>query len=247
MSINKPYYRIYRPLLNKAMKPSDFYFEDERYANDRSMLCRSYKILENDLKVLFEYVEPCDNNLHTTSFRLYELLLRSCTELETNCKRILEANGYNLGSCPSMSDYCKVEYATKLSEYEAVLDYWRPNRRVLKPFENWSTSQSLSWYQAYNQVKHDRQVNFEKACLDNVINAVAGVLIILNSQFDFLTLTPYQANTFYFQVEGEVGGITFAESLFEINKPEWADFNKYDFDWSNLKHSQDSFQQFNFQ
>ncbi len=248
MNIDKPYYRIYRPLLKKKMTPDDFYFEDERYANDRLMLCRAYKILENDLKELFNYVEPCCENLNTFSLRLYELLLRACTEFETNCKRILEDNGYVFGTNnPDIRDYCKVNQATRLSEYEVEIDYWRPNSKVFKPFADWSNGHSLEWYSAYNHVKHDRQNKFDNACLKNVINAVAGVLIILYSQFDFLTLTPYQANKFYFQFEGEDGGITLAESLFEINKPIWSDSKKYDFDWSRLKYSQEPFQQFNFQ
>lgn len=83
MKLNQPFYRIARP--DAFIE----YCEDERYANDRSMLCRSYKILENDLKKVFEYIEPCDDNLSTYSHRLYELLLRACTELKLIVKEYL--------------------------------------------------------------------------------------------------------------------------------------------------------------
>jgi hypothetical protein len=33
-----------------------------------------------------DYVEPADQNLNTYSFRIHELLMRACIEVEANCK-----------------------------------------------------------------------------------------------------------------------------------------------------------------
>lgn len=51
MVFTQPFYRIGRPML-KNSSSSCKYVLDNRYADDRSMLCRSYKILESDLKRL---------------------------------------------------------------------------------------------------------------------------------------------------------------------------------------------------
>lgn len=241
MKLNQPYYRIARP--DAFIE----YCEDERYANDRSMLCRSYKMLENDLKKVFEFIEPCDDNLNAYSHRLYELLLRACTEFETNSKRILESNGYVFNGNPNITDYFKINKATKLSEYEVYLDYWRPNRKLVKPFDNWNNGQhSLRWYQSYNLVKHDRQANFACASFENVINSVAAVLVILYAQFDFLTITPYQANKIYLTTtDGDM--VTIAETIFEVVKPKsWSEEEKYQFDWSQLKTNENPFRKYNF-
>ena len=89
MGLQKPYYRIMRPLGGSLFCE---YIYDKRYATDRSGLCRAYQILENDLKTIFEFIEPNDDNCKSYSHRTYELFLRSATEFETNCKRILTAN-----------------------------------------------------------------------------------------------------------------------------------------------------------
>lgn len=224
--------------------PFGKYVLDNRYANDRSMLCRSYKILESDLKVIFEYVEPSEDNESVYSHRIYELLLRSATEFETNCKRILDANGYTKNGNFDIKDYYKIEKATKLSEYEISLDIWCPERKIIKPFEQWKAGHSLSWYQAYNAAKHDRQNNFGQANLVNLIEAVAGVYAILFAQFGVYSFNPYQQINMV--EDNDYGTIFSGESIFSINSSSWADDEKYDFDWDTLKLQPNPFGVYNF-
>jgi hypothetical protein len=62
---------------------------------------------------------------------------------------------------------------------------------ILKPFEPWKSVRGLPspgglglpWYQAYNASKHDRQDEFKKANFDNLVMAVAGLLVLISSQF----------------------------------------------------------------
>ena len=64
MAINQPYYRIARPMV--SVNPYGKYMLDNSYANDRSMLCRSYRILEDDLKVIFGG-HPCQTSVPDTT------------------------------------------------------------------------------------------------------------------------------------------------------------------------------------
>lgn len=89
MKIQKPYYRIMRPGSVFISR----YVLDPRYASNRKQLGRVYLNLENKLNKILDYVEPDERNLKTFSIELYTLLLRACTEVETNCKLILSANG----------------------------------------------------------------------------------------------------------------------------------------------------------
>jgi hypothetical protein len=41
----------------------------------------------------------------------------------------------------------------------------------------------LVWYDAYNASKHDRHSSFRSATLNNLIDAVCGLLVILSAQF----------------------------------------------------------------
>ena len=242
MRIDRPFYRIIRPGVFVE------YCEDRRYAEDRIMLCRAFKLLEDDLKRLFEYVEPCDENFNTYSHRIYELLLKASTEFETNAKQILKSNGYNFsGRNLNITDYFKINAATKLSEYEVFLDFWRPTRKVIMPFSEWNgQNQSLSWYQGYNKVKHDRQYNFCEASLQNVIKAIAGVLVILYAQFDFHALTVYSLGSPIF-TDNDGFGTPIVESMFGIKRPNsWTEEEKYSFEWNSLKNEQYPFQTYSF-
>ena len=87
MGISKPFYRIARP---KAYIPD--YAVDPRYAKDRLQLSRAYVNIEKELRNIFNYIEPDEDNRNAFSFELYSLLLRACTEVELNCKQIMEAN-----------------------------------------------------------------------------------------------------------------------------------------------------------
>lgn len=242
MSINQPYYRIMRPMVKR--NPFCKYVLDQRFADDRNMLCHSYKILENDLKKLFEYVDPSNNNLSTYSHRTYELLLRAATEFETNCKRILEKNGYNRSGSLNITDYYKINQATRLAEYEVYIEIWRPGRKLIKPFDEWNNSHSLTWYQDYNQVKHNRHVEFERASLENLLLAIAGVYCILFAQFGAYSFNAYQQIN---MIEDNDDGSIFAnESIFSLKPASWSNQDKYDFDWDSLKTTANPFVRFNF-
>lgn len=243
MAIIQPFYRIVRPMLQNNSGICN-YVLDSRYANDRSMLCRSYKILESDLKILFEYVEPNDDNLVTYSHRTYELLLRAATEFESNCKRILDTNGYTKAGNLNIIDYYKINIATKLSEYNICINIWGPQRKVIMPFHQWQTSHSLSWYQAYNDAKHDRQTNFRQANINNLINAIAGVYTILYAQFGPYSFNPYQQINMV--EDDDYGALYSGESIFSIIPPTWTDDEKYDFNWDTLKGQTNPFTTFAF-
>ena len=112
MSISRPFFRIARP---KAYIPS--YVTDPRYASDRRQLGRAYLNIEKDLRNIFDYIEPDEGNLSVFSFELYSLLLRACTEVELNCKLIMEANGATpQGRFFTMADYKKLEKSSLLSK-----------------------------------------------------------------------------------------------------------------------------------
>ena len=49
----------------------------------------AFELLQADFRRLGEYVELNDANLSTFSHRLYELLVRTCTEFESLCKELL--------------------------------------------------------------------------------------------------------------------------------------------------------------
>ena len=170
MSLPKPYHRNWR-----AIKPganSGFsswaYIIDKEYAQSPTHYVRAYEIIQADLERLFEYIEPSPESLQTFSYRIHELLMRTCIELEANFKAILTENIYTpqrdrFGNpIYNTSAYKKVDVTHHLSSYEVSLPAWNGPPRIIKPFADWRRSQGLSWYQAYNASKHDRHDEFKR-------------------------------------------------------------------------------------
>lgn len=199
-NLSKPYHRIWRPLKNFnetdallpiSMKKSpgltNDYLKDDIFANPKEIksLINSAHLIIRDIYEIFNYIEPDDCNLNVFSHRLYELLLRICTEFESNCKSILLANGYlKCNDKSTIKDYFKIESAAKLSGYKVKFERWNQNREFI-PFNSWVNKdkyEPLKWYQSYNEVKHNRFEKFEKANLSNVMEALAGLISILHAQ-----------------------------------------------------------------
>ena len=55
---------------------------------------RAFLLIQKDLLELFDYVEPADQNLDCYSYRIHELHMRACIEVEAHCKAILSENNY---------------------------------------------------------------------------------------------------------------------------------------------------------
>jgi hypothetical protein len=184
--------------------------------------------LESDLIKVFEYVEPCTDNSLTYSFRLYEILLRAATEFESNCKAVLTTNGYEKNGSFNIIDYFKLESAMKLSEYELRLSNWGPEPLLIRPMMQWSTSHTLDWYKAYNNVKHNRSSQFQSASLLHAVKAVGSVLCLLYAQFAFLSFSENEEVAMLSCDEEGFEG--HGDSIFSLKHPiSWSDEEKYGF------------------
>jgi hypothetical protein len=135
MGVNKPYYRTARQFADGFYSTSgrSRYIYHSAYADEPSNYIRAFLLIQKDLQTLFEYIEPSDQNLATYSFRTYELLLRTCTEIEANFKAILRANTYSQPArkwniehyvriershtCPTMPLRCRTGPAMAAPEY----------------------------------------------------------------------------------------------------------------------------------
>jgi hypothetical protein len=254
--LTQPYRRLIRPFVLGPRVEPDYlgasstksYVSDSRNARDRIDFVRAYRLLEDDLIDIFDYVEPAEANLPTYSHRTYQLLLRACTEFEANAKAVLNANSYHKSSNLNVKDYHKLEAACRLSEYAVMTPVWAGARRVFEPFEAWRNRSGytpLSWYQAYNDSKHNRTASFPVANFRNVLDAVAGVFILLFAQFYILAFDPYRPVGMTH--EDDDGFLSHSTPLFHIRLPSgWTDAEKYDFDWQQLKSHAQPFQSYPF-
>lgn len=244
MSLAKPYYRTYRPNLQESF---NLYMHDARYIEHPSGLLASIQVLYKDFERLFEYVEPNDDNKSSYSLRTYELLIRTCIEVEAQFKCVMYANGYDDPRC--MHDYFKVNSTHHLSDYEVLIPIWAGQDNLRKPFDSWGEPDysQLTWYKAYNDVKHNRERNFPLASLYNTTDALCGLLVLLAAQFH----DDHFADTQIGRVLGDFpltdGYSSTIGTPFRIKFPNnWTEDEKYDFKWKDIKDHPDSYQSLSF-
>lgn len=246
MSFIKPFHRNYRPVKKGQNSGySDWaYIVDHNYSQNPEYYTRAFSIIQQDIIKLFEFIEPADINNSTYSFRIHELLTRICIEIEANFKAILRENIFNpvdkYGKPKNeknwnINDFKIVNKTHHLDNYSIQLPFWKGKTNIRKPFSEWKNNNGLKWYQAYNESKHDRVHNFDKANFENLIDAYAGLCTILSSQFRGEEFKPggksLGVNTdCYFG-----GGFGLGGFLIVDFPDDWKDEELYDFDWSKLK------------
>lgn len=139
-------------------------------------------VLVEQLERIFRTVHPVPSNFGVFGHDIRNLLILAATEVEAHCKGVLVANG---ARGKSTEDYVKLLPAMKLDDYDIEMPHY-PWIGPFRPFRGWianPSTKSLKWYDAYNAVKHDRETAFERATLENALQAVCAVAIMLVAQF----------------------------------------------------------------
>lgn len=232
MAINKPYPKIYRHGPTATLGP----FSEDINTKIGINNIASYELLKTDLKQIFEFIEPCEQNKHAYSHRLFAILLRACTEVESLCKQIFAANGKSARNIIRFSD---LEGAMKLSSYEIKsYGFMYPNFFPFKSFQSTTIRENRSpnWYKAYNNAKHNRSIGFANASLQNVIEAVGGVYTLLVAMYGLGFDHTLKMSWHHFQM---VDTPTFFRA---IDYPSWDADEKYDYNWEILKMEEERFQ-----
>jgi hypothetical protein len=255
MAINKPYKRTYRPFVDGTYNKNGNweYVTDPRFAKSPEHYVRAYLLILKDLLDLLDYIEPADINGTCYSYRIHALLIRTCIEVEANCKAILTENNYiklNSNGQPidmNMKDYKKINNTHLLSSYKVKIPYWSGNNDVRAPFMAWSSGNSPSWYQAYNITKHDRQSEFINASFDCLLDACCGLLVVLSAQFGTWDFSPGNISL---SLDCPDNGMEYGiGGYFHIKFPDphdWSQNVLYDFNWENLKSETEPFQTINY-
>ena len=251
MPVPKPYRRTCRPFKDGQypVRPKVSYIAHSEFAKAPKQYIHAFELIQKDLLELFDYVEPADRNRDCHSLRIVELLLRTCVEVEANCKAILRENAYGRKKNNwTMEDYKKLNRTHRLSSYQVKFPVWHGAQNVCTPFLAWSSGKGSDWYNAYNQTKHDRHAQFEQANFGNLLDAVAGLVALIASQFhthDFsLRPTDFSDDIDQQYLAEQLGDFSVAiGGYFGVKFPnDWPVEQRYSFDWDRLKTEADPFQ-----
>ncbi len=173
--------------ISGVWRPSLYYYEDSFQAlnvSDTEMRLseQALRILIEKLDELLLYIEPDANGLNSHSHKTRELLILASTEVENYWKYYMDISSAvpQNGRTFTTNDYVRLLPKLHLDEFEFNLKSY-PHLPAINPFLGWSNSQpsqSLTWYDAYNKTKHDRDSHFDKSTLSNAISSVIACLVL---------------------------------------------------------------------
>lgn len=244
MGVDFPYYRTYRMFSDGDYESGSRaqYTGHPSFASSPENYIRAAKLIIADLEHLFEYIEPSDVNLSTYSYRIHELHVRTCIEIEANFKAILLENDYvkKNGNYLNFKDYAIIEKTHFLSSYKAIFPYWTGEKAVRSPFKNFSSENLPTWFKSYNQIKHDRMEQFIQSNLENLTDAISALAIVLAAQFGSnsfqkgpVLLALYSTDNY------EASPMGYIRIEFPSSIPEQ---ERYCFDWNAIREMPNPFQ-----
>jgi hypothetical protein len=133
--------------------------------------------LEKDLLRYSRYVEFAADNFRTYSLEFGRLLLAAGSEVDVACKELCRLVD------PEHEPRTIQDFASILLKPFPVIESEVVQARrydlSFEPWKGWTQEESPPWWKAYNQVKHDRLQSSRDGNLGNVLNAVAGLGVIM--------------------------------------------------------------------
>ncbi len=254
--VKKPYFLTVRQFADEEYSEGGRwqYIRHPSYSNKPSNYIRSYLLLQKDLIDLFNYIEPSDTNLTTYSYRIQELLLRTCVEIEANFKAILAANKYSKSGRLDITDFAKVNASHFLSDYLVKLPFWSENliTAIRQPFKDWGSPPDtskpwrLTWYDAYNKSKHDKANSLHHASLENLIDAFCGLVALVTAQYMFEDFGP-QPDLLAINSGYNDGFDSAVGDYFRVALPRMIpEDERYGFDWQAISSTSSPFVKFDY-
>jgi hypothetical protein len=178
--------------------------QSSRSLNERANSTGQLHALVGQLEDICRVIHPRNRNLAAYGHEIRNVLILACTEVEAHCKRILKFNGKK-GS--NIHQYAVVAAPMKLDKFSVSFPFY-PWLNPIRPFENWnSDNKTLTWYSAYNAVKHNREAEFSKGTLLCAFQAVSACFVLLCAQYGW-----------GFAYKGEMAERAFLKL---IDVPEW--------------------------
>jgi hypothetical protein len=155
--------------------------EADNMANARGQLTALMRQLDR----ICQTVHPTPATFTAFGHDIRNLLILACTEVESHWRGVLVSNGVARERF-STNDYVKLCAAMRLDCYSVSFPSY-PWLAPVSPFLGWGAtgkpSQELSWYDAYNAVKHNRETEFARAALEHAFAAVTACAIMIVAEF----------------------------------------------------------------
>lgn len=151
-------------------------------------LWQNYKISEISVIDYLSYVPWDELHFGVWSDRLASILIDIGSKVDSSFRNTLDSKF--LDTCLNIKDVREKDIKNvNINDFAKIYNSYyglsekeirflsSPILSLIKPWENWTESSSPSWWQAYNQVKHDRFKHTMEATLQNVIKALGALFL----------------------------------------------------------------------
>lgn len=135
-----------------------------------------FLVLESDFNKTIQYVDLSIENDETFSLEFARQLICISIELEAVAKKLCKVIDEN-ANAGNISNYKSI----MLSKYPNICSapvYIDRYKRTIYPFMDWEKGVKLTWWDAYQHVKHHRSKYFKEANIKNVLSALSSLLLL---------------------------------------------------------------------
>lgn len=175
--------------------------------------------LEKNLENISRYIEFSNDNLKTYSIELAHILLSTASEVDVIMKLL----------CKLLDNSST---ANNINEYRIIIKEKCPdfiNEEItigrfgmkFKPWLNWNGEENPDWWKGYNKVKHERNSYFNKANLQNTVNAIGALLITVYYYYKFQFTSEAGRVITFKETTGELGA---QSSFMRINNDDYYNY-----------------------
>lgn len=133
--------------------------------------------LESDLAKATRYVEITESNMPTYSVEFARLILSVGSEIDVLAKVLCDQNQLPV-SPQNINGYRKAITGRFPRFIELQVRVPRYGLELL-PWLDWRDEENPEWWRAYNDIKHERNINFHKANLKNALHSMAGLFVLV--------------------------------------------------------------------
>lgn len=144
---------------------------------DRLSHWNYFLALESDVEKLSRYIEFTEGNFEAYSIEMVRLFLSAASEVDVIAKLLCKREG------PEKNP-------KKIHQYRKILNPNLQNIKDMKilipryglelnPWDKWKQNETPNWWSDHNDVKHERNLYFKKACLKNTLNSISGLFCLL--------------------------------------------------------------------
>ena len=156
---------------------------------------KNFEIYEEDLFQFMKIVPFSEENKNTWSPRLVNLFLDICSFFDSLCRFIVSKGVEEVNTEISIQDKNGKIITKKIKDFDIEdfennllknIDVFNSNvvfytypLKIIKPFELYRNREDNGWWSVYNDLKHNRLINYQKATLENIVKALSGLFLLL--------------------------------------------------------------------